>query len=387
MPIRNRLAELLPEITEWRRDIHAHPEIGFKTKRTAGVVAEKLRSFGCDEVVEGVGRTGVVGVIRGRTDTEGKVIALRADMDALPIVETTGLDHASTYDGAMHACGHDGHTAILLGAAAYLAETRNFDGTVVLFFQPAEELGSGAQEMLKEGLMDRFGVDEVYGLHNWPGVPLGQFAIRSGPLMSATDGFYIDIEGTGGHAADPHETVDVTVAASQMIIALQTIVSRNADPVLMSVLSVTAVETSSQVFNVIPRKVSLKGTVRILSPDLQDLIEARISEVATKTAEAFGATARVDYHRYVPVTINDETHTGYAADAARAVTGGCLDAETTMAGEDFSYMLMERPGAFIFLGNGDSADLHNPGYDFNDEAIPAGCSYFAELVEARMKAS
>ncbi|WP_158964159.1 M20 aminoacylase family protein [Chachezhania sediminis] len=387
MPVKNQFAALLPEITAWRRDIHTHPEIGFETHRTAGIVAEKLRGFGCDEVIEGVGQTGVIGVIKGRTDTSGKVIALRADMDALPILEASGVAHTSGTDGAMHACGHDGHTSILLGAAAYLADTRNFDGTVVLLFQPAEELGTGAKAMMDEGVMDRFGVDEVYGLHNTPGLPVGQFAIRSGPMLAATDEFFIDVTGRGGHAAKPHETVDSTIIASHIILALQTIISRNANPILQGVLSVTSVDTATHAFNVIPQTVKLRGTVRTHSPELQDLIEARMGEVITKTAEAFGGKAELTYHRYVPVTINAPDQTEFAAEIATSVSGGCGEAPLIMGGEDFSYMLMERPGAFIFLGNGDTAGLHHPAYDFNDEAIPAGCSWFSELVERRMPAA
>jgi len=387
MPIKNQFAALLPDITEWRRDIHAHPEIGFETHRTAGIVAEKLRSFGCDEVVEGIGQTGVVGVIKGKNNGSGKVIALRADMDALPILEATGAEHASTNEGAMHACGHDGHTSILLGAAAYLADTRNFDGTVVLLFQPAEELGHGAKAMMDAGVMDQYGVDEVYGLHNMPGIPVGEFAIRPGPMMAATDEFFIDLKGRGGHAAKPHETVDTTVMTAHMILALQTIVSRNADPVMQAVLSVCAVDTATHAYNVIPETVRLRGTVRTHSPEVQDVIEARMGEIVSKTAEAFGGTAELRYHRYVPVTINSKEQAEFAADVARSVSGNCAEAPLIMGGEDFSYMLMERPGAFIFLGNGDTAQVHHPAYDYNDEAPPAGCSWFAELVERRMPAA
>src|SRR6056297_1481945 len=276
MPVKNRFAELQDEITEWRRDIHENPEILFDTHRTSALVAEKLQSFGCDEVVTGIGRTGVAAVIRGRESSSGKVVGLRADMDALPIHEATGLPYASKTPGAMHACGHDGHTAMLLGAARYLAETRNFDGTVVVIFQPAEEGGGGGREMCEDGLMDRFGIQEVYGMHNWPGVPVGQFAIRPGPFFAATDLFGIELEGRGGHAAKPHSTVDPVVMASQLITALQTIASRNADPTEQIVVSVTSVETSSHAFNVIPQKVTLMGTVRTLSNTMRDLAEARM---------------------------------------------------------------------------------------------------------------
>ncbi|MEX0304670.1 MAG: amidohydrolase, partial [Leisingera sp.] len=276
MPVKNRFAELQDEITAWRRDIHENPEILFETHRTSALVAEKLQAFGCDEVVTGIGRTGVVGVIKGKADTTGKVIGLRADMDALPIHEQTGLEYASKTPGAMHACGHDGHTAMLLGAAKYLSETRNFDGTVVVIFQPAEEGGGGAKVMCDDGLMDRWGVQEVYGLHNWPGQPLGSFAIRPGSFFAATDQFDITFEGRGGHAAKPHETVDTTVLAAQAVLALQTIASRNADPVHQIVVSVTSFETSSKAFNVIPQKVQIKGTVRTMSKEMRDLAETRI---------------------------------------------------------------------------------------------------------------
>lgn len=387
MPIKNRLAEMHDEITGWRRDIHQHPEILYDTHRTSALVAEKLNEFGCDEVVTGIGRTGVVGVIRGKSDTRGRVIGLRADMDALPMQEQTGLDYASEIPNAMHACGHDGHTAMVLGAAKYLAETRNFDGTAIVIFQPAEEGGNGAEAMCKDGLMDRFGIQEVYAMHNVPGVPTGQFAIRSGPLLAAADEFDIQLEGRGGHAAKPHQTIDTTVMLSQLIVALQTIVSRNADPILQAVLSVTSVETSSKAFNVIPQSARIRGTVRTHSNELRDLIEQRLKEVSEGTAATFGGSVNVTYTRGVPVTINAEAQTGYAAEAAVSVGGSCIEAPMVMGGEDFSFMLEERPGAFIVLGNGDSAGLHHPEYNFNDEIIPIGCSWFAEMVERRMPAA
>ncbi|WP_209597718.1 M20 aminoacylase family protein [Ruegeria sp. HKCCSP351] len=387
MPIKNRLAEMHDEITGWRRDIHQHPEILYDTHRTSALVADKLNEFGCDEVVTGIGRTGVVGVIRGKNDTRGRVIGLRADMDALPMQEQTGLDYASEIPNAMHACGHDGHTAMVLGAAKYLAETRNFDGTAIVIFQPAEEGGNGAEAMCKDGLMDRFGIQEVYAMHNVPGVPTGQFAIRSGPLLAAADEFDIHLEGRGGHAAKPHQTIDTTVMLSQLIVALQTIVSRNADPILQAVLSVTSVETSSKAFNVIPQSARIRGTVRTHSNELRDLIEQRLKEVSEGTAATFGGSVNVTYSRGVPVTINAEAQTGYAAEAAVSVGGSCIEAPMVMGGEDFSFMLEERPGAFIVLGNGDSAGLHHPEYNFNDEIIPIGCSWFAEMVERRMPAA
>lgn len=387
MPIRNRLAELHAEITGWRRDIHQHPEILYDTHRTSAFVAEKLAEFGCDEVVTGLGRTGVVGIIRGKSDTEGRAIGLRADMDALPMQEQTGLEYASTTPNAMHACGHDGHTAMVLGAAKYLAETRNFDGTAVVIFQPAEEGGNGAQAMCQDGLMDRFGIQEVYAMHNVPGLPTGQFAIRPGPMLAAADEFDIHLEGHGGHAAKPQDTVDTTVMVSQLIVALQTIISRNADPIEHGVVSVTSVETSSKAFNVIPQSARLRGTVRTHSGALRAIIEQRLTEVTAGIADTMGGTATVTYNKGVPVTVNAREQTRYAEEAARAVGGSCGEAPLVMGGEDFSFMLEERPGAFIILGNGDSAGLHHPEYNFNDEIIPIGSSWFAEMVERRVPAA
>ena len=384
MPIKNRFAEMHGDITAIRRDIHAHPELGFETHRTSALVAEKLAEYGCDEVIPGLGGTGVVALIKGRSDTSGKVIGLRGDMDALPILEQSGAEYLSQNEGVMHACGHDGHTAMLLGAARYLAETRNFDGTVAVIFQPAEELGSGAKAMVDDGMMDRFGIDEVYGMHNMPGMPVGQFAIRPGPIMAATDEFFIDVIGRGGHAAHPDETIDPVIMASQIVVALQTIVSRNADPVAQGVLSVTAFDTSSHAFNVIPQSVALRGTVRTHSLEMQDMIEKRIAEVASGIAATFGGTVETRYLRHVPITINSDEPAAFAADIARSVSGVCEEAPLIMGGEDFSYMLNARPGAFIFVGNGDSAGLHHPEYNFNDETILAGCSWFAELVEKRL---
>ena len=387
MPVKNRFAELLPEITEWRRDIHENPEILFETHRTSALVAEKLKEFGCDEIVTGIGRTGVVGVIKGKSDSKGRVIGLRADMDALPMDEETGLPYASKTAGAMHACGHDGHTAMLLGAAKYLSETRNFDGTVVVIFQPAEEGGGGGKEMCDDGMMDRWNIQEVYGMHNWPGVPAGTFAIRPGPFFAATDQFKIVVEGRGGHAAKPHETIDPVVTSAQIITALQSIASRNADPVEQIVVSVTSVESSSTAFNVIPQRVTLKGTVRTMSRHNRDLAEDRLSKIADLTAAAMGAKAEVNYYRGYPVMVNHEEQTAFAAEVATSVSGGCAEAPLVMGGEDFAYMLEERPGAYILVGNGDTAMVHHPEYNFNDEAIPAGCSWWAEIVERRMPAA
>ncbi len=387
MPVKNRFAELLPEITAWRRDLHENPEILFETHRTSAIVAEKLEAFGCDEIATGIGRTGVVGVIKGKTDTSGKVIGLRADMDALPIHEQTGLDYASKTDGAMHACGHDGHTAMLLGAAKYLAETRNFDGTVVVIFQPAEEGGGGGKEMCDDGMMDRFGIQEVYGMHNWPGRPVGTFAIRPGAFFAATDQFDIIIEGKGGHAAKPQQTVDSTLVAAHVVTALQSIASRNADPVDQIVVSVTSIESSSKAFNVIAQRVAMKGTVRTMSAEMRDLAETRLKAICEGTAVTFGATADVTYYRGYPCMVNHADQTAFAADVAKSVSGDCEDAPLVMGGEDFAFMLEERPGAYILVGNGDTASVHHPEYNFNDEAIPAGCSWWAEIVEQRMPAA
>ncbi|WP_209426648.1 M20 aminoacylase family protein [Pararhodobacter sp. SW119] len=387
MPVKNRFAELLPEITAWRRDFHENPELLYEVHRTAGIVAEKLREFGCDEVVEGIGRTGVVAVIRGRQNDSGKVIGLRADMDALPINETTGAAHASKTPGAMHACGHDGHTAMLLGAAKYLAETRNFDGTAVIIFQPAEEGGAGARAMCEDGMLERFGIQEVYGMHNMPGFPVGHFAIREGAFFAATDTFRIKLEGKGGHAAKPQETVDTTVVAAQLVTALQTVASRNHDPVKNLVVSVTSFRTESEAFNVIPQRVELKGTVRTMDPETRALAETRIKALATGVAGAFGATAQVDYMRGYPVMVNAPEQTAFAAEVATKVSGGCQTAPLVMGGEDFAFMLEERPGAYILVGNGNTAQVHHPDYDFDDDAIPAGCSWWAEIVEQRMPAA
>lgn len=387
MPVKNRFAEMQTEITEWRRDIHENPEILFETHRTSALVAAKLKEFGCDEIVTGIGRTGVVAVIKGKTNTSGKVIGLRADMDALPILEATGLEYASKTDGAMHACGHDGHTAMLLGAAKYLAETRNFDGTAVVIFQPAEEGGGGGKEMCDDGMMERWNIQEVYGMHNWPGMPVGNFAIRSGAFFAATDTFDIEFEGRGGHAAKPNDTIDTTVMACQAVLALQTVVSRNADPIDQIVVSVTSFETSSKAFNVIPQTVQIKGTVRTMSPEMRDLAEDRIKGICEGIAATFGGTVNVTYNRGYPVMINSEEQTEFAADVARKVSGQCDDTPLVMGGEDFAFLLEERPGAYILVGNGDGAMVHHPEYNFNDDAIPAGCSWWAEIVEQRMPAA
>ena len=384
MPVKNRFAELHDQITAWRRDMHENPELLFDTHRTSALVEEKLRAFGCDDVVTGLGRTGVVAVIKGRSTASGKVVGLRADMDALPIDEATGLDYASKTPGKMHACGHDGHTAMLLGAAQYLAETRNFDGTAVIIFQPAEEGGGGGKEMCDDGLMDKFGIQEVYGMHNWPGHASGTFSIRPGPFFAASDWFEIEIDGKGGHAAKPHDTVDPIVIASHLVTALQTITSRNADPTEQLVISVTAISTSSNAYNVIPQSAKMHGTVRTLSSEMRDLAEARMQALCDGIGAGFGGTVKFKYTRSYPVMSNHADQTEFAADVARRVSGQCDDAPLIMGGEDFAFMLEERPGAYILVGNGDTAMVHHPEYNFNDEIIPAGCSWWAEIVEQRM---
>ena len=387
MPIVNRIADLHGEITAWRHDIHAHPELLSEVHRTAASVAEKLKSFGCDEVVTGIGRTGVVGVIRGsKPDDGGRVIGLRADMDALPIEEATDLPYRSTVPGKMHACGHDGHTAMLLGAARYLTETRNFAGTAVVIFQPAEEGGAGGKAMVQDGLMDRFRIEEVYGMHNYPGLPVGQFGLRPGPLMAAADRLTIEIEGRGGHAARPHISVDTVLVGAQIINQIQSIVSRNVDPLQAAVISICVFQAGST-DNVIPQTALLRGTARSLTPEVRDLLERRLHEVVTGTAQLYGATAKLTYKRDYPVTRNHERQAAFAAAVAAQVVGQERVDDRfapVMGAEDFSFMLEARPGAFIFVGNGDSAGLHHPAYDFNDETIPIGTSYWVKLVETAL---
>jgi hippurate hydrolase len=388
MPVVNRVADLHREITAWRHDLHAHPELLYDVHRTAGSVAEKLRAFGCDEVATGIGRTGVVGVIRGRKGTSGKVIGLRADMDALPIEETNDLPYKSTAPGTMHACGHDGHTAMLLGAARYLAETRNFDGTAVVIFQPAEEGGAGGKAMVDDGLMERFNIGEVYGMHNYPGMPVGAFGIRSGPMMAAADYITIDIEGVGAHAARPHLGIDTVLVGAQIINAMQSVVSRNVDPLKSAVVSICMVRAGNT-DNVIPQTVQLRGTARSLEPEVRDLLEERLHKIVEGTAAAYGATAKLTYRRNYPVLVNHDRETGFAASVAGAVAGNeRVDTALPpmMGAEDFSFMLNERPGAFIWVGNGPSAGLHHPAYNFNDEAIPFGTSYWVKLVETALEA-
>jgi amidohydrolase len=388
MPIVNRVADLHADITEWRRDIHMHPELQYDVHRTAGSVADKLKAFGCDEVVTGLGRTGVVGVIRGKKGGSGKTIGLRADMDALPIEEANDLPYKSTVPGKMHACGHDGHTAMLLGAARYLAETRNFSGTAVVIFQPAEEGGGGGKAMVDDGLMDRFGIEEVFGMHNYPGMPVGAFGIRPGPMMAAADALTIDIEGVGAHAARPHLGVDTVLVGAQIINALQSVVSRNVDPLKSAVVSICMFRAGNT-DNVIPQTVQLRGTARSLAAEVRDLLEKRLPVVVESTAAAYGAKAKLTYKRGYPVLVNHEKQTEFAASVASQIAGP--DKVDTglppmMGAEDFSFMLNARPGAFIWIGNGAGAGLHHPSYNFNDEVIPFGTSYWVKLVETALPA-
>ncbi|MEW5424256.1 M20 aminoacylase family protein [Amorphus sp. 3PC139-8] len=388
MPIINRFSDLLPEITAWRHDFHRHPETLYDVHRTAARVAELLGSFGVDEVVTGIGQTGVVGIIHGRTKGSGRVIGLRADMDALPITETTGKPYASTVPGKMHACGHDGHSAMLLGAARYLSETRAFDGTVAVIFQPAEEGGAGGKAMLDDGLMERFGIERIFGLHNLPDLPLGTFAVRPGAFMASADLIEIVVDGVGGHAAWPHTTVDPILVGSTIVNAVQSVVSRSVDPLKAAVVSITQFH-AGDTDNVIPQQARLAGTVRTLDPQVRDHVEARLKELVPATAAAYGATATLRYERNYPVVINDTDETAFAAEVAAAIAGPervGTEAAPMMGAEDFSFMLEARPGAFLFVGNGPGAALHNPGYDFNDEVIPYGCSYWVKLVETALPA-
>jgi amidohydrolase len=387
MPILNRAAEMQDEVAGWRRHLHQTPELGFDVFKTAEFVTARLKEFGCDEVATGIGRTGVVGIIKGRLG-DGATVGLRADMDALPILEITGKPYASTASGKMHACGHDGHTAMLLGAAKYLAETRQFAGSVAVIFQPAEEGGGGGNEMVKDGMMERFSIGSVFGMHNMPGLPVGEFAIRPGPIMAATAEFTIIVKGKGGHAAMPHRTIDPIVIGSQIVTALQTIASRNADPVESIVVTVTKFH-GGDAYNIIPEQIELAGTVRTLKKEMAALARERMQAICDGIAKAYGASIRVDYDSNYPVTVNHPEETVFAADVAAIISGEAQvhrAIQPVMGGEDFSYMLEARPGAFIFIGNGDSANLHHPAYDFNDEIIPHGMSYWVRLAETALAA-
>jgi len=387
MPVINRIAEFQRDMAAWRHDIHRHPETAFEEKRTSDIVAAKLTEFGL-EVHRGLARTGVVGTLRA--GTSNRAIGLRADMDALDVLERSGKEWASTIPGKMHACGHDGHTTMLLGAAKYLAETRNFDGTVHFIFQPAEENEGGGRVMCEEGLFRQFPCDGVYGMHNIPGIPVGRFAVRSGPMMAAYDIFEIVIDGVGAHGAMPHHGIDPVLVGSHIVTALQSIVARNIDPAKTAVVSTTQIH-SGDTWNVIPQTAVLRGTVRTFEKPVQDFIEARIRQIAENVAAGFGAkVSKWRYERRYPATVNSETETGYAAQAAQALVGNAnvnLNPTPAMGSEDFAWMLLEKPGCYIWIGNGDgegSCMVHNPGYDFNDEVLPLGASYWATLVEQRL---
>jgi len=385
MPIKNRFAELFPQIVNWRHDFHRNPELQYELPKTAGKVADLLREFGCDEVVEGIGKMGVVGIVCGQVDKSGRVIGLRADMDALPISEKSGVSYTSEIPGVMHACGHDGHTSMLLGAAKYLCETRNFDGKAAVIFQPAEEGGAGAKAMIDDGLVSRFGIDEFYGIHNMPGIKTGTFAIRKGPIMASADRFKIMLTGKGGHAGMPHLAVDTTLVAAQILVSLNLIVSRSVDPLKRVVITAGTFKTDSSALNVIANKVELEGSVRSLDEDMRELVQERLCEVAEGTAAANQCEIKIEYERGYPITDNNDAATQHAIAVASAVSEVDTDTPPIMPSEDFSYMLNEKPGAFIFLGNGDSQMLHHPEYIFDDEAIPFGSSWYAGMVEERLR--
>jgi len=386
MAVENWVAKEIGALVEFRRDLHRNPELLYEVHRTAATVAEALRAAGVDEVHEGIGRTGVVGVIRGQSNRSGRMIGLRADMDALPIAEATGADWASTVPGKMHACGHDGHTTMLLGAARHLAESRAFDGTVIVIFQPAEEGGAGARAMIEDGLFIRWPCDEVYGMHNRPGLPVGQFTISSGAIMASVDEVRITVSGRGGHAGRPHTTLDPLPVAAAVIQSVQTLTARTIDPIDAATVSLCSIH-GGEAFNVVPQEIVISGTVRTLREEVRDHIEARLTLMVEGIAAGCGAVGKVEYIRHYPVTVNHARETELAADAARAVAGEAnvaTDMPPTLGGEDFSFMLNEVPGALINIGNGPSAGLHHPQYDFNDEVIGWGCSYWTSLVRQRL---
>jgi amidohydrolase len=393
-PFKNSIAALVPELTEWRRDFHVHPELLYDCHRTAGLVAERLRACGFDEVHEGVGRTGVVGLLhgaKGAAMSAAKRVLLRADMDALPIEETTGAAYASQTPGKMHACGHDGHTTLLLGAAKHLAETRDFDGTLVFCFQPAEEGGAGADAMIEDGLFERFPVKGVYGLHNWPGIPVGKFAVARGPAMASADRFDIIVNGYGGHAAMPHLARDPIVAASEIVLAAQTIVSRCIDPLEPAVVSITSIH-AGEAYNIIPDKVEMRMCFRALSDAVAEQIVVELKRICEGVAAAHKMTVELKPSptKAYPVTFNHDSETDLAIEAMRAVVGADnVDdkIKPVMGSEDFSFMLNRVPGCYIFLGNGDTAPVHHPAYDFNDEAIPYGVAFWADLARRALPTS
>jgi len=381
MPPVNRISDYAEDMKAWRRWMHQHPELQFDCHETAAFVVDRLKEFGITEIHEGIAQSGLVAIIEGQGD--GPTIGLRADMDALPLQETTGLDYASVIPGKMHACGHDGHTTMLLGAAKYLAETRNFKGRVALIFQPAEEGGGGAGVMVEEGILERFDIGEIYALHNNPSVPFGEFVTTPGPLMAAVDTFHVHIDGVGGHGAYPHETQDPIVATLGICNAIQTIVSRNHRSLDDLVVSVTQIHTGSA-DNIIPDTAYINGTVRTFDPIVQDMVERRLTEIVAGQSASYGVTARLTYERGYPATVNDADKTTFAVKVAREVVGDALvndAAGREMGAEDFSYMLEKCPGAYLFLGQGEGAGLHNPNYNFNDEVAPIGASFFAKLVE------
>jgi len=387
MPVINRIASFHKDMTGWRHDIHSHPETAFEEVRTADVVAEKLKSFGL-EVHRGLAKTGVVGVLR--SGNSKRAIGLRADMDALDVHETNEFAHKSTIPGKMHACGHDGHTVMLLGAAKYLAETKNFDGTVYFIFQPAEENEGGGRVMVEEGLFDKFPVEGVYGMHNIPGIPVGRFAVRPGPMMAAYDIFEVVVKGVGAHGAMPHHGIDPVVVGAHIVTALQSIVARNLDPMDTAVVSTTQIH-AGDTWNVIPQECTLRGTVRTFKKPVQDMIERRIEQIARNVAAGFGAeVTKWRYERRYPATVNSERETEFAAKAASALVGlenVNRNPTPAMGSEDFAWMLLKKPGCYIWIGNGDgvgSCMVHNPGYDFNDDILPIGASYWATLVEQQL---
>jgi amidohydrolase len=380
----NRIAEFEPELRAWRRHLHSIPELDFDLFDTAAFVAERLRGIGVDEVHEGIARTGIVALVRGREP--GPVVGLRADMDALPIEEAVDRPWKSTRPGRMHACGHDGHTAMLLGAARYLAETRRFAGTVALIFQPSEEMSGGGRVMVEEGIMERFGIGRVFGLHNEPGRRLGEIGLRAGPLLAAVDDFRVRLTGRGGHAAYPQACLDPVPAALGIGQALMTIPARRADPLAEIVVSLTVLR-AGEAENVIPEVAELGGTVRTLDEGVRAMAKAAVEEIVEGTAAAYGVAAELDYRLGYPVLVNDADEAAFCARVAEGVVGEALvvaDRRPEMGAEDFAYMLQARPGAYVFLGTGEGAGLHHPAYDYNDEATPIGASYFVRLVEAAL---
>ncbi|MBS7703781.1 M20 aminoacylase family protein [Chelatococcus asaccharovorans] len=374
-----RIVAVLPEFVALRRDLHRHPELAFREDRTSTIVADRLTAYGF-EVARGIGGTGVVGTLRRGNGP--RAIGIRADMDAMPIPEATGLPYASAHDGAMHACGHDGHTTILLAAARYLAEHARFRGTVHLIFQPAEEIGAGAKTMLAGGLLDRFPVDAIFGLHNWPGIPAGHFGFVDGPAMASVDLAIVRVVGKGGHGAAPHETVDPVLAAAHIVTALQSVVSRNVDPLEMGVVTVGSIHGGTA-SNIIPDTVDLAATIRSFRPEIRTLLGERVPAIIRAQAESFGARAEVTYRLGLPPVVNHRAETGLLREVAADTFGPdwVVSFQPRTASEDFSYFLAERPGSFLFVGNGDSAALHNPSYDFNDDIIGPAATLWGRLVE------